>query len=100
MVTKDSGTAIVEGCHEQVNQSILKKLVQNVFQSSDDTECCEKICFCCSTNTRGNFKFVQVNSYNLDLDLNATLSNFVLNLITDRYKPRLFNNKSPPVLLS
>jgi len=62
VITKDSSSSVVEGCHEQINFSALKRLVQNVFENSEEKDCCENICFCCSTNLRSNIKFVLAES--------------------------------------
>ena len=100
VITKDSGTAIVEGCHEQVDHSALKKLVQNVFENSEEKDCCENICFCCSTNLRGNLKFVLVKSGLINLDIKTKLLKNPEKLKLSRNLFSSFNNKSPPSLIS
>ena len=100
VITQDNTTAIVEGCHEQVNHSILKELILNTFQSSDDEECCEKICFCCSTNTRGNLKLVQVNSGISNIDQNSGLLKLFKQSEQTEYEIYLLKNKSPPTAIS
>lgn len=100
VITQDNTTAIVEGCHEQVNHSILKELILNTFQSADDEECCEKICFCCSKNIRGILKFVLFKSTFINPDLKAAFFRTSENLILIKNTLGAFGNKSPPTVLS
>jgi len=100
VITKDSGTAIVEGCHEQVDHSALKKLVQNVFENSEEKDCCENICFCCSTNLRGNLKFVLAESSFIYSNQKTRLLKNPEKLNLNQYIFDSLNNKSPPFLIS
>ncbi len=100
VITKDSGSSVVEGCHEQINFSALKKLVQNVFENSEEKDCCENICFCCSTNLRGNLKFVLVKSGLINLDIKTKLLKNPEKLNLNQYIFDSLNNKSPPFLIS
>ena len=100
VITKDSGTAIVEGCHEQVDHSALKKLVQNVFENSEEKDCCENICFCCSTNLRSNLKFVLAESSFIYSNQKTRLFKISGQLNLNQYRFDSYNNKSPPYLLS
>jgi len=100
VITKDSGTAIVEGCHEQVDHSTLKNLVQNVFENSEEKDCCEKVCFCCSTNLRSNLKFVLTESNFRYLNRQAKLLKESDKVNVKQHIFNSFNNKSPPYLHS
>ena len=100
VITKDSGTAIVEGCHEQVDHSTLKNLVQNVFENSEEKDCCEKVCFCCSTNLRSNLKFVLIESNFRYLNRQAKLLKESDKVNVKQHIFNSFNNKSPPYLHS
>ena len=100
VITKDSGTAIVEGCHEQVDHSTLKNLVQNVFENSEEKDCCEKVCFCCSTNLRSNLKFVLTESNFRYLNRQAKLLKESDKVNIKQHIFNSFNNKSPPYLHS
>jgi len=100
VITKDSGTAIVEGCHEQVDHSTLKNLVQNVFENSEEKDCCEKVCFCCSTNLRSNLKFVLTESNFRYLNRQAKLLKESDKVTVKQHIFNSFNNKSPPYLHS
>lgn len=100
VITKDSSSSIVEGCHEQINFSALKKLVQNVFEQSEEKDCCEKVCFCCSTNLRGNLKFVLTESSFRNLNQQAKLLKESDKVKVKQNIYNSFNNKSPPSLIS
>ena len=100
VITKDSGTAIVEGCHEQVDHSTLKNLIQNVFENSEEKDCCEKVCFCCSTNLRSNLKFVLTESNFRYLNRQAKLLKESDKVNVKQHIFNSFNNKSPPYLHS
>lgn len=90
----------MEGCHEQINFSALKKLVQNVFENSEEKDCCENMCFCCSANLRGNLKFVLVKSGLINLDIKTKLLKNPEKLNLNQYIFDSLNNKSPPFLIS
>ena len=100
VVTKDSGTAVVEGCHEQASHSTLKKLVQNVFEKSEEDDCCETICFCCNTNLKRNIQFVLVKSGLINVNQKAELFKNPEKLRLNQNIFGAFNNKSPPYFLS
>jgi len=100
VITKDASSSVVEGCHEQINFSALKKLVQNVFENSEEKDCCENICICCSTNLRGNLKFILAESSFIYSNQKTRLLKKSGKLNLNQYKIDSYNNKSPPYLLS
>ena len=100
VITKDASSSVVEGCHEQINFSALKKLVQNVFENSEEKDCCEKVCFCCSTNLRSNLKFVLIESNFRYLNRQAKLLKESDKVNVKQHIFNSFNNKSPPYLHS
>jgi len=100
VITKDASPSVVEGCHEQINFSALKKLVQNVFENSEEKDCCENICFCCSTNLRSNLKFVLAESSFIYSNQKTRLFKISGQLNLNQYRFDSYNNKSPPYLLS
>ncbi|NIP38351.1 MAG: hypothetical protein GWO07_05610 [Candidatus Dadabacteria bacterium] len=100
VVTKYSQAALVEGCHEQVNHSVLKKLVQNVFVPAEDEDCCETICFCSSKNIRRSLKFTLVKSGFACQGIEAVFSSNTDKLILINNTLGVFGNKSPPSVLS
>lgn len=100
VITKDSQTSIVEGCSEHLNINTLKKLVQNVIEKSEDKDYCEKVCFCCSTNLRGNLKFVLTESSFRNLNQQAKLLKESDKVKVKQNIYNSFNNKSPPSLIS
>jgi hypothetical protein len=101
IITKDSGTALAQGCHEQADHSAHKKLVLDDFEKSEDEDCCGTICCCCcSTNLRSNLKFVLVKSCFINPDLKAAFFRNSENLIFIKNTFGAFGNKSPPTYLS
>ena len=100
VITKDSSSSVVEGCHEQINFSALKRLVQNVFENSEEKDCCENICFCCCTNLRSNLKFVLAESSFIYSNQNTRSLKKSGKLNLNQYIIDSLNNKSPPFLIS
>jgi len=100
VITKDASSSVVKGCHEQINFSALKKLDQNVFENSEEKDCCENICFCCSTNLRSNLKFVLAESSFIYLNQKTRLFKISGQLNLNQYIFDSLNNKSPPCLIS